>query len=97
LATKIRQEFAAEIERVQAFGRAVQARLKAEEKRRNEAERKAHEAQQDAERARDAALKMQIERDRAWAMLPPDRQQELAAAGPAMRMTLRPKQKKEGK
>lgn len=95
LAKKIRQEFSNEIERAHAFAKTVQARLKAEEKRRHEAERKAHEAHQDAERARDAALKMQIERDRAWAMLPPNRQQELAAAGLAMRMTLRPKQKKK--
>jgi hypothetical protein len=97
LAKKIRQEFAAEIERVQVFARTVQERLKAEEKRRHEAERKAHEAAQDAERARDAALKMQIERDRAWSLLPPDRQQELAAAGPAMKMTLRPTAKKDKK
>ncbi|MBY5484666.1 hypothetical protein HFO87_09295 [Rhizobium leguminosarum] len=97
LAKKIRQEFVAEIERVQVFTRTVQERLKAEEKRRHEAERKAHEAAKDAERARDAALRMQIERDRAWSLLPPERQQELAAVIPAMRMTLRPKQKNEGK
>lgn len=90
LAKKIRQEFAAEIERVQVFARTVQERLKAEEKRRHEAERKAHEASQEAERARDAALKMQLERDRAYSMLPPTMQQELAAAGPVMRMALRP-------
>ncbi|MBY3387614.1 hypothetical protein ACC772_20085 [Rhizobium ruizarguesonis] len=97
LANKIRQEFAAEIARVHAFAKKIQERLRVEEKRRVEAERKAHEAQQDAERARDAALRMQIERDRALSLLPPERQQELAAAGPAMRMTLRPKQKNEGK
>jgi hypothetical protein len=95
LATKIRQEFAAEIERVQAFTKMIQERLKAEEKRRHEAERKAHEAAQDAERARDAALRMQIERDRAWSMLPPERQQELVVAGPAMKMTLRPAVRKD--
>jgi hypothetical protein len=97
LAKKIRQEFAAEIDRVQAFAKTVQARLKVEEKRRHEAEKKAHEAQQDAERARDAALKMQIERDRAYSMLPTEKQQELAVAGPTMRMTLRPTAKKDKK
>lgn len=97
LATKIRQEFAAEIARVQAFAKTIQERLRAEEKRRQEAEHVAREATRDAERARDAALKMQIERDRAYALLPPERQQELAAAGPTMSMTLRPRQKKEGK
>jgi hypothetical protein len=97
LATKIREEFAAEIARVQAFARTLQARLKDEENRRREAERKAYEAAQDAERAKDAALRMQLERDRAYSMLPPDRQQELAAAGPAMRMTLRPTAKKDKK
>lgn len=97
LAKKIRQEFADEIARVQAFAKTVQARLKDEEKRRHEAERKAHEARQDAERARDAALKMQIERDRAWSFLPPERQQELAAAGPLMRITLRPNGRKDRK
>ncbi|ARQ11018.1 hypothetical protein NXC12_CH03025 [Rhizobium etli] len=95
LANKIRQEFAAEFERVQAFAKTIQERLRAEEKRRHEAERKAHEAAQDAERARDAALKMQIERDRAWSLLPPERQQKLKAAGPAMIMTLRPSVRKE--
>ncbi|MBB3408523.1 Skp family chaperone for outer membrane proteins [Rhizobium sp. BK316] len=95
LATKIREEFAAEIARVQAFARSLQTRLKDEEKRRHEAERKAHEAAQDAERARDAALRMQIERDRAWSLLPPERQQELAMSGPAMKMTLQPSQTKE--
>ncbi|WP_412064673.1 plasmid recombination protein [Rhizobium sp. SYY.PMSO] len=95
LATKLREEFAAEIARVQAFARTVQDRLKAEEKRRHEAEKKAHEAAQDAERARDAALRMQIERDRAWSLLPPERQQELAATGPAMKMTLRPSDRKD--
>lgn len=97
LATKIRQEFSAEIARVQAFAKFLQARLKDEEKRRHEAERKAHEAQQDAERARDAALKMQIERDRAWSFLPPERQRELVAAGPLMRMTLHPNGRKDRK
>ncbi|CDZ46976.1 hypothetical protein [Neorhizobium galegae] len=95
LANRIRQEFAAEIERVQAFAKTVQRRLKDEEKRRHEAERKAHEAAQDAERARDAALRMQIERDRAWSLLPPERQQELAATGPAIKMTLRPSERKD--
>ncbi|NTH43012.1 hypothetical protein G6K98_00040 [Agrobacterium rhizogenes] len=97
LATKIRQEFAAEIARVHAFAKTVQERLKAEEKRRQEAERKAHEASQDAERSRDAALRMQLERDRAWSFLPPEQQQELAATGPAMKMTLRPTAKKDKK
>jgi hypothetical protein len=97
LAKKIRQEFAVEIERVQAFAKTLQNRLRDEEKRRHEAERKAHEATQDAERARNAALRMQIERDRAYSMLPPERQQELVAAGPSMKMTLRPTQKKEGR
>lgn len=97
LATKIRQELSDEIARVQAFAKTIQERLKAEEKRRHEAERKAHEAAQDAERARDAAARMQIERDRAWSMLPPDKQQELAATGPAMRMTLRPTVRKDRK
>ncbi|MFL5012718.1 hypothetical protein [Rhizobium sp.] len=97
LATKIKQEFAAEIARLQAFAKTIQERLRAEEKRRQEAEHVAREATRDAERARDAALKMQIERDRAYALLPPERQQELAAAWPTMSMTLRPRQKKEGK
>lgn len=97
LAAKIRQEFAVEIERVRAFAKSLQSRLRDEEKRRHEAERKAHEAAQDAERARDAALRMQLERDRAWSLLPPDRQQELAASGPTMRMTLRPSAKKDKK
>ncbi|MCB2403561.1 plasmid recombination protein [Rhizobium ruizarguesonis] len=97
LATKIREEFATEIAHVRAFARTIQESLRVEEKRRHEAEKKANEAALDAERARDAALRMQIERDRAWSLLPLDRQQELAAAGPEMRMTLRPKQKKEGK
>lgn len=99
LAIRIRQEFAAEIERVQAFARTIQDRLKAEEKRRYEAERVAREATQDAERARDAALKMQMERDRAWSLLPLEKQQELVAATPAMRMVLRPSpqpKKKQG-
>lgn len=96
LATKIRQEFSAEIERVQAFARTIQDLLKAEEKRRHEAERKAYEAAQDAERARDAAVRLKIERDRAWAMLPQDRRQELAAAGPST-MTLQPTAKKDRK
>lgn len=97
LAKRIRQEFAAEIERVQSFAKTVQARLKDEEKRRREAERKAHDAAQDAERARDAALRMQLERDRAWSLLPPDKQQELAASAPTMRMTLRPNGQKDRK
>lgn len=97
LATKIRQEFAAEIERVQAFAKTIQERLKAEEKRRHEAERKAHEAAQDAERARDAALRMQIERDRAYSMLPPQKQQELTMAEPSMSMVLRPSARKDKK
>ncbi|MEZ2224539.1 hypothetical protein [Rhizobium sp. RCC_161_2] len=97
LAKRIRQEFAAEIERVQSFAKTVQARLKDEEKRRREAERKAHDAAQDAERARDAALRMQLERDRAWSLLPPGKQQELAASAPAMRMTLRPNGEKDRK
>lgn len=97
VAATIRQEFGSEIEQAKAFARSVQTRLKAEEKRRYDAERKAHEAQLDAERARDAALRMQIERDRALSFLSPEKQQELAAAAPGMRMTLRPKQKKEGK
>lgn len=97
LATKIREEFAAEIARVQAFAKMVQARLNDEEKRRREAERKVHEAVQDAERARDAAVRMQIERDRAWALVPPERRQELAAAAPGMRMTLRPSAKKDNR
>ena len=95
LAKKIRKEFAAEINRLQTFAKTMQARLKHEEKRRREAERNAYEATKYAERARDAATRMQIERDRAWAMLPLDRQRELAAAGPIMRMTLRPSEKKD--
>ncbi|MGO7634193.1 hypothetical protein [Rhizobium leguminosarum] len=90
LAAKIRQEFSDEIARVQAFAKTIQERLKAEEKRRHEAERKAHEAHQDATRARDAALKMQIERDRAYAMLPPERRQEVATFTPMMQLRLRP-------
>ncbi|WP_421423336.1 hypothetical protein [Agrobacterium rosae] len=90
LAIKIREEFTAEIARVQAFAKSVQRRLKDEEKRRREAERKAHEAAQDAERAHNAALRMQHERDRAYSMLPLERQRELAAMGPAIKMTLRP-------
>ncbi|CDZ73256.1 Mob protein [Neorhizobium galegae bv. orientalis] len=97
LATKIRQEFSAEIERVQAFAKTIQTRLKDEERRRREAERKAHDAAQDAERARDAALRLQLERDRAWSLLPPDKQQELAASAPAMRMMLRPNGQKDRK
>jgi hypothetical protein len=97
LAKKIRQEFAAEIERVQVFAKTIQERLRAEEKRSREAERKAHEATQDAERARDAALRMQLERDRALSFLPPEKQQEFAATGPAMRMTLRPTVRKDRK
>lgn len=97
LATKIREEFAAEIERVHAFAKTIQDRLRVEEKRRQHAERKAHEAEKDAQQAWDVALRMRIERDRALSVLPPDRLQGLATAGPAMRMTLRPKQKKEGK
>jgi len=92
LATKIRQEFAAEIARVQAFAKTIQDRLRAEEKRREEADRKAHEAAKEAERARDAALRMQIERDRALAMLPPDRQQQLSHNRPYL-PALRPKRK----
>jgi hypothetical protein len=97
LATKIREEFAAEIARVHAFAKTIQDRLRAEEKRRHEAERKAHEATKDAERARDAATRMQLERDRAYSMLPPDRQQELATSSPTMRMTLRPTATKDKK
>lgn len=97
LAKKIRQEFAAEIERVQSFAKTVQTRLKDEEKRRREAERKAHDATQDAERARDAALRMQLERDRAWSLLPRDKQQQLTASTPAMRMPLRPNGQKDRK
>jgi len=97
LAKKVREEFADEIARVQTFAKALQNRLRDEEKRRHEAERKAHEAAQDAERARDAALRMQLERDRAWSLLPPEKQQELAAAGPTMRMTLRPTGRKDRK
>lgn len=90
LATKIRQEFAAEIARVNAFAKTIQERLRVEEKRRVEAERKAMEATKDAERARDAALKMQIERDRAYALLPPKRQQEIATVTPTLQPKLRP-------
>lgn len=97
LAKKVRQEFATEIERVQVFAKTIQERLRAEEKRRREAEHKAHEAARDAEQARDAALRMQLERDRAFSMLPPEKQQELAAAVPAMRMTLRPTARKDRK
>ncbi len=95
IAATIRLEFSSEIEHAKAFARSVQNRLKEEETRRIAAERKAHEAAQDAERARDAAVRMQIERDRAWSLVPPERQQELAAVGPAMKMTLRPKASKE--
>jgi hypothetical protein len=97
LATKIREEFATEIARVQAFAKTVQDRLRAEEKRRQEAERRAHEAAKDAELARDAALRMQIERDRAYSMLPPEKQQELTMAGPSMSMVLRPSARKDKK
>ncbi|MDR6820238.1 hypothetical protein J2X76_005435 [Neorhizobium sp. 2083] len=97
IARKIGQEFAAEIARVHAFAKSVQERLKTEEKRRHEAERKAHEAARDAERARDAALKMQLERDRALSFLPPEKRQEFAAPGPAMMMTLRPVARKDRK
>ncbi|MGR9310699.1 plasmid recombination protein [Rhizobium leguminosarum] len=90
LATKIRQEFAAEIVRVQAFAKTIQERLRVEEKRRHEAERKAREAERDAERARDAALKMQIERDRAYALLPAVQLQEIAAFTPTLQPRLRP-------
>jgi hypothetical protein len=97
LATKIRKEFAAEIARVHVFARTIQGHLKAEEKRRHEAERRARDAEQDAEQARDAALRMRTERDRAYALLPSERQQELLAAGPTMPMTLRPTGKKDKK
>lgn len=90
LAKKIRLEFSAEIERVQAFAKSVQARLKEEEKRRREAERKAHDASQDAERARNAALRMQIERDRAFSMLPPEQLQQVATLTPTLQPRLRP-------
>lgn len=95
LATRIRQEFSAEIERVQVFARSVQARLKVEEKRRHEAERIAMEATKDAERARDAALKMQMERDRALSLLPPDRVREVAPFTPTMQLRLRPSPEKK--
>ncbi|MND52875.1 hypothetical protein D3C80_439000 [compost metagenome] len=97
LAKRIGQEFAAEIERVQAFAKTLQNRLRDEEKRRHEAERKAHQATQDAEQARNAAWRMQLERDRAYSMLPPEKQRELAAVGPAMTMTLRPTGRKDRK
>ncbi|MBN9981864.1 MULTISPECIES: plasmid recombination protein [Rhizobium] len=95
IAAAIRQEFSGEIEHAKAFARSVQNRLKEEETRRIAAERKAHEATRDAEAARDAALRASIERDRAYSMLPPERQQELVAVGPAMKMTLRPSAKKD--
>lgn len=97
LAKKIREEFASEIARVQAFAKTLQSRLRDEEKRRREAERKADAAAKDAEQARNAALRMQLERDRAWSLLPPEKRQQLAAAGPAMLMTLRPKGRKDRK
>ncbi|MGO6921257.1 plasmid recombination protein [Rhizobium ruizarguesonis] len=93
IADTIRQELSGEIERVHSLAKVFQSRLKAEEKRRHESDRRALEATQDAERSRDAALKMQIERDHAFSILPLDRQQELKEARSAMQMMLRPSAK----
>ncbi len=96
LAERIREEFASEIARVKAFTKTLQSRLRNEEKRRHEAERKADLAAKDAEQARNVALRMQLERDRAYSLLPPEQKQKLIAA-PEMGMTLRPATSKNQK
>ncbi|MGV8939505.1 MAG: hypothetical protein ACOH2J_20495 [Allorhizobium sp.] len=89
LATKIRQEFAAEIARVQSFANTLQERLKAEEKRRATAERQTREAMQDAEVARNEATRMMLERDQAIALLQPGSAIRISKV-PGHSMTLKP-------
>lgn len=91
---KIRQELAPEIERANAFAKSVQHKLKDEEEKRRSAEREALDAAREVRVAKDAALRAGIERDRAWAMLPLERQQHVAVVG-SMSMVLKPKQKRE--
>ncbi|MDP9628727.1 UNVERIFIED_ORG: hypothetical protein J2W85_000775 [Ensifer adhaerens] len=90
IAEAIRKEFAADVERVQVFAKTVQERLKEEERKRREAERQAHEAARETQAARDAALRAYLDRDRAYAMLPREKLDELAMSTPTMQHTLRP-------
>ncbi|MBO9135153.1 hypothetical protein J5289_21715 [Rhizobium sp. B230/85] len=87
IATRIKREFADEIDRVQTAIKNIQDSLKAEQKRRREAEQEAVEARKEARAARAVAVIAVRERDRAWSLLPIDKRPKPVIATPSMVLT----------